>query len=335
MVPLILAGLYGGALADAMDRRRLLLLSELGLAVATLMLLVNAVLPQPAIWPLYLNGAAVATMFGLQRPALFALIPRVVTHDQIPAANALMALQRIVGTVIGPALAGAIVTLGSLGTAYALDLATFSVSLLLLWGLRAAPRPEGTEPVSLRSILEGLRYAWQRKDLLGSYLVDLSAMFLAMPLALLPFLADELHAPWSLGTLYAAEAVGALLATLASGLVLRANRHGRGIALAAASWGACLGLIALVLDLPGALWLVVALLVAAGAADMVSGLYRSTLWNQTIPDEIRGRMGGIELLSYSVGPMLGQVRAGAVASVIGVGRPSGWAGSAACWGWGW
>jgi MFS family permease len=163
----------------------------------------------------------------------------------------------------------------------------------------------------LRSIAAGFAYARRRQDLLGSYLADLAAMTLAYPNALFPFVAADLHAPWAVGLMFAAPSAGALAITVFSGWMGRVRRHGLAIAVAAAVWGLLITAFGLAPDIGVAL----GCLVLAGAADMVSGIFRDTLWNQTIPDRLRGRMAGLELLSYGVGPSAGQIRGGAVASV--------------------
>ena len=156
-----------------------------------------------------------------------------------------------------------------------------------------------------------MRYAASRRDLLGTYAVDLIAMIFAFPYALFPFLAIELGAPWALGLLYAASAIGGLAVTFTSGWVPRINRHGRAVVFGALLWGAGMALV----GLTSSLWWVLLFLALAGAGDMISGIFRGLIWNQTIPDEMRGRMAGIEMLSYSIGPQLGQVRSSAAASL--------------------
>ncbi|MEV7781002.1 MFS transporter [Kitasatospora sp. NPDC088351] len=325
LVPLIVFGLWGGALADALDRRRLVLFSEAGLALLTGLLLLNALLPTPLLWPVYLVAALVAAADGLQRPALDSLTPRIVPHDQLTAAFALNSLYRNAGSVIGPALAGIIVAFAGVQTAYALDALTFGASLLLLARIRAVPPPTGAEKPSVRAVLTGVRYAWSRKDLLGTYAIDTCAMLFAFPVAIFPFLASELGADWALGPMYAAEAVGALLVSATSGWTSRIHRHGRLLVVAALVWGTAMALA----GLSGSVWPVLLCLALAGGADQISGIARSTMWNQSIPDGVRGRMAGVELLSYSIGPQLGQVRAGGMAGLVGV-RASVWAGGIAC-----
>jgi len=325
LVPLIVFGLYGGALADALDKRKLILLTEAGLGVLSAVLLVNALLPHPAVWPLYGVAALSSALGAIQRPALDSIVPRIVPHEHLPAAASLNSLRWTVGGVAGPALAGVVVAYAGLGWAYAADVATFAVSVVLGIGLAASPASHEAAKPSLRSIAEGARYAWSRKELLGTYAIDLAAMFFAMPLAVLPFLADELGAEWSLGLMYAALPAGALIVTLTSGWTSRIQRHGRMVALAAALWGLAMVAAGVVDDV----WLVLLFLTVGGGFDMVSGIFRAAMWNQTIPDELRGRLAGIELLSYSVGPQLGQVRAGGMAAWTSV-RASVWAGGVLC-----
>lgn len=325
LVPLIVFGLYGGALADALDKRKLIVWTEAGQGLLSAVLLVNALWPEPAVWPLYTVAALTSALGAVQRPALDALWPRIVAHDQLPAAAALNSFRWTVGGVAGPAVAGVVVACAGLGSAYAADVLTFVVSVALAARIAASPAAHEAAKPSLKAIAEGARYAWSRKELLGTYVVDIAAMFLAMPLAVLPFLADELDAEWSLGLMYATLPAGALLVSLTSGWASRVHRHGLMVVAAAMGWG----LAVAVAGVCGNVWLVLLFLTLGGAFDMVSGVFRAAMWNQTIPDELRGRLAGIELLSYSVGPQLGQVRAGGFAALAGV-RASVWSGGLAC-----
>ncbi|OIK03610.1 MFS transporter [Streptomyces monashensis] len=325
LLPLIVCGLYGGALADALDKRKLIAWTEAGQGLLSAALLVDALLPHPAVWPLYAVAALSAALGSVQRPALDSLWPRLVAHADLPAAASLNSLRWTVGGVAGPAVAGVVVAYAGLGWAYAADMLTFAVSLAFI--VRIAPSPAAHEAArpSLTTVLEGARYAWSRKELLGTYAVDLAAMFLAMPLAVLPFLADELHADWALGLMYAALPAGSLLVSLTGGWTSRVHRHGLLVVVSATGWG----LAVAAAGACGNVWLVLLFLTVGGGFDMVSGIFRAALWNQTIPDELRGRLAGIELLSYSVGPQLGQVRAGSLAAWAGV-RTSVVSGGLAC-----
>jgi MFS family permease len=191
--------------------------------------------------------------------------------------------------------------------------------------MRATPPPPDAERPSLKSVLEGLRYARSRPELLGTYLIDIVAMVFGMPLALFPALAEPLGGPAVLGLLYAATPVGALIASSTSGWTGRVHRHGAAILVAAGVWGLAIAAFGFATSLPVAL----ACLALAGAADMVSGLFRMAIWNQTIPDKLRGRLAGIEMVSYSSGPLLGHVEAGAVAAAFGA-RASVISGGALC-----
>ncbi|MFF7200739.1 MULTISPECIES: MFS transporter [unclassified Streptomyces] len=325
LVPLVVFGLYGGALADSADRRKLILGTEAGLGVLAVVLLVNAMLPDPMLWPLYLVAAGVSALAGLQRPALDSLMARIVPHDQLTAAAALNALRYQLGAIAGPALAGLVVAYAGHATAYGVTVAGFAVSVVLCLRLAPAPAAHDAQKPSLRGIAEGARYAWSRPVLLGTYAIDLAAMFFAFPNTIFPFLADDLDAEWSLGLMYAAGSVGSLALSMTSGWTSRVRRHGLFVVFGAAAWGLAIAAAGWFSNV----WLVLLCLAFAGAGDMLSGLGRSTIWNQTIPEELRGRLAGIEVLSYSVGPQLGQVRAGAMAGWTGT-RASIWSGGVAC-----
>ncbi|MEU2477919.1 MFS transporter [Streptomyces sp. NPDC013130] len=325
LVPLVVFGLYGGALADSADRRRVILGTEAGLGLLAVVLLVNALAPEPALWPLYVVAAGVSALAGLQRPALDSLMARIVPHDQQTAAAALNSLRWQVGAIAGPSLAGVVVAYAGHATAYGVTVVTFALSVLLCLRLSPAPPAHDAEKPSLRGIAEGARYAWSRPVLLGTYAVDLAAMFFAFPNAVFPFLADDLDAEWALGLMYAAGSVGSLALGLTSGWTSRVRRHGLFVVGGAAGWGLAIAAAGWFQNI----WIVLVCLALAGAGDMLSGLGRSTIWNQTIPDELRGRLAGIEVLSYSVGPQLGQVRAGAMAGWTGT-RSAVWSGGVAC-----
>ena len=311
LVPLLGAAFIGGALADAFDRRRMMQLTELSFALASLVLVANALVPHPYVWVLFAVSVVQATLSGLQRPSLDALTPRLVERGELMAAGALTSFRMTLGGIAGPALGGVLLATVGLATTYAVDTATFVVSLAALRMMRAVPPPPEAEPPSLRRIAEGLRYAGSRQELMGTYIVDIVAMFFGMPMALFPAAATHLGGPGVLGLLYAAPAAGSLLATVTSGWTAHVHRHGAAVCVAAAVWGA--GIV--VFGLAPGLGLALAGLVLAGAADMISGIFRTVIWNQTIPDHLRGRLAGIEQVSYSTGPLLGNVESGVVASL--------------------
>lgn len=312
LVPLIVFGLWGGALADALDRRRMVLLTEVGLLGCSTVLLLNAVAETPRVWVVYVVAAVFTTLDALQRPSLDSIVPRVVPADQLAGAAALQSLRFNVGMILGPALGGVVIAAHGVGWGYGIDVASYVLSLVLILRMRPVPAQPDAERPSLSSITDGIRYAWSRKDLLGTYVIDMVAMLLAFPVAVYPFVAERFpEHPWLLGMLYSALAIGSLIATLTSGWTRRVHRHGRAIAIAATVWGLAIAGF----GLADQVWLLLLFLVLAGAADMISGVFRSVIWNMTIPDALRGRLAGIELLSYATGPQLGQVRVSSVAAL--------------------
>ena len=315
LVPLIVFGLYGGALADHVDRRKLLVGCGIAQAALTAVLAVNAFRDEPSVALVFAISVGLASASSLQRPSREALMPRTVTHDELPAANALTSLGMQLGVLVGPALGGLLVTYVGIGWCFIVDIGGLTVASLMFWLMNGYPHREETTPPSLSGIGQGLTYALRRRDLLGTYVVDIVCMLLAFPVVLFPALAEEVFdKPQVLGLLYSAETVGALLATALSGWTSRVHHHGRAIVIAAMAYG---GLVALAGLMPS-IWLVGVFLALSGAADMISGVFRGTIWSQTIPETMRGRLAGIEMLSYSVGPLGGQVRAGVTADLWSV-----------------
>jgi MFS family permease len=314
LVPLLITAIVGGTLADSVDRRRMIRITESLMCLVVGALVANSLWPHPQLWVLFAVAFAAAGVDGLQRPSLDAMVPRLVSTEELPAASALSSLKGNLGMVAGPPVAGVLIVAVGLPATYVLDVATFFVSLIALAMMRAVPPPPGSEGLSLRAVAEGLRYARSRQDLLGSYLVDMNAMFFGIPTALFPQVASHLGGAAVLGILYAAPSAGSLLVTITSGWVRHVRRNGRAVALAAGVWG--IGIIGF--GFARSLPLAILGLAVAGGADMVSGLFRSTMWNQSIPDSLRGRLAGIEMLSYSSGPTLGNVEAGLVESLAGL-----------------
>jgi MFS family permease len=280
----------------------------------SLLLVANALLDDPQVWILFIVAAGMSGAGGLQRPALDSMVPRLVEKDELAAAAALEGFRGNAGQIAGPAIGGVLIAVAGLGATYAVDAASFLVSLIALARMRAVPPPPEAAPPSFARIAEGWRYAVSRQDLMGTYLVDINAMLFAFPIALFPAVAEDFGGPAVLGLLFAAGPAGALLLTLTSGWTRRVTRHGRAVAISAALGGVGVAAFGLVGSLPLALLC----LAVAGAADMSSGIFRSTMWNQTIPDSLRGRLAGIEQLSYSIGPTLGSTQSGALAALTSV-----------------
>jgi MFS family permease len=313
LLPLLVSALVGGALADSLDRRRLLLVSELVMACASLGFVVNAALPRPSVVALFVLSALMSGVNGFHRPALDALTPRLVDRDDMPAVAALGSLRFNVGAIGGPALGGLLIAHYGVPITYAIDVLSFALSVLCLAKLRPIAAPPAAETSSLSRIGEGLRYARKRPELIGTYLVDLIAMTFAMPMALFPGMGQRWGGASAAGWLYSAMAIGSLVMTVLSGWTGRVRRHGLAVIWAAAAWGVAIVALGFAPTLP----LAVACLALAGAADMLSGLFRMTIWNQTIPDQLRGRLAGVEMISYMAGPLIGNARAGFVAASMG------------------
>ncbi|HKS00005.1 MAG TPA: MFS transporter, partial [Candidatus Dormibacteraeota bacterium] len=220
-VPILVVAFVGGALADAMDRRFMVRLTELGLCGVSVCLLLNALLPQPQLWVVFLAASLAAGLDALQRPSLDALVPRLVRPEQLTAAGAIESVGGESAHVIGPALAGLLIAGVGLPVTFGVDIATFVVSLIALSLMHSSPPPPDAARPSLTSIRDGIRYALHRRDLLGTYLVDMNAMFFGMPIALFPQIATQFGGASVLGLLYAAPAFGGLLAATASGWASR------------------------------------------------------------------------------------------------------------------
>ena len=313
LVPLLLFAFLGGALADALDRRRLVQLTELACTLMSGLLAANALLAQPRLWLLYMVAAAMAGLNALQQPSLSALLPRLVEREELTAASAVSELGSTAGMIGGPALGGVLIAVIGLGGTYMVDVLSFGASLLALQMMRATPPPPDAERPSIRRVAEGLRYARSRPELLGTYVVDMAAMFFGIPTALFPALAPHYGGPGDWGCSMPRPRSGPW------------RRHDQRLdrafppawprgAVRGGSLGSGHCAVRRGPGLPAALFF----LALAGGADMVSGLFRMTIWNQTIPDSLRGRLASIELVSYSSGPLLGDVESGGVASLAGV-----------------
>lgn len=311
IIPLIVFGLYGGVLADYLDRKKMIWFTEFGTLIATSILLINSLQEKPSVILIFVIAAIFAALSGLKRPSQDAILPRLVNHDDLPSASALMSLRWQFGGIVGPSVGGMIIASYGAGAAYFIDCLTFVISLALIWQVKSVPPLDKSTPPSMAGLMEGLNYAFKRKDLLGTYVVDLAAMFLAMPMALFPFWADEIGAPYALGFFYSSITFGAVLVTLLSGWMRNYPHHGRAVIIGALGWGVAI----VAAGSSNSLVLVITCLVIAGAFDQVSALFRGFIWNQSIPDELRGRLAGIEMLSYLLGPLGGQARAGGMAAM--------------------
>jgi MFS family permease len=316
LVPLLTLTLAGGAIADAFDRRLIALRTEVALAAVSGLFAANAALPHPRIWAIYVLVTIAMGLFSLGVASMRTVVPRLVAEDELLAANAIEAVYSSTTSVAGPALGGLLIAgLGLTGT-YALDAATFLASIWSVYRLPALPPLHDAARPSLSSLAEAFRFVRRTKVLLGQFLVDSNAMVFGMPRALFPALAVErFHAGATVvGLLFAAPYAGALAASLLSGPLARIARQGLWIAVAASLWGAAIAGFGLARPL----WLALFLLAAAGAADNVSAVLRSTILFTVTPDELRGRLVGIEFAQVASTPALGNLEAGVVASLASV-----------------
>ena len=317
LLPLICTALLGGAIADRMDRRTLLLIDQIGLVIIPGLLALVTALGEPAVATLYVLGAALAAFSAVQNVARSAIVPNLVAPDQLRSALAINYGLYQLTMVLGPALGGLVI--GALGVKWAYVIDAVSCLAMVLAAVAIAPQPPDPtvhhDNVG-RSIAEGLRFVRGNKALLGSFAIDLVAMTFGMPRALFAVLAVSVfHAGASgTGVLYASVAAGATVAALTTGWLTHARRLGVVVIWAVIVWGAAIALA----GFAGSLWVAAALLALAGAADSVSAVCRSTI-NQTVtPDHMRGRMSSVFSLVVRSGPRLGDIESGAVAGLAGV-----------------
>ena len=311
---ILLMAFVGGAYADFIDKRKMLRLTEIGHTVVTAMLVGNALLTRPRVWLLFLGAALHAGLAALQRPSFEAMLQKLIPLELMSSVSALNSLRWNVTTILGPSIAGIIMARYGAAIAYSIDLVTFFASLAAVFLISTVPRATQTEArPTLKSVVEGLHYAWRRKEILGTYLIDMNAMFFGMPTALFPAMAAGFGAG-TVGFFYAAPSAGALVATLTSGWSKKINRHGLIVAIAAALWGVAM----IFFGFAHNLYLALFFLALAGGFDMISAVFRMTMWSQTIPHHLRGRLAGLEMISYTSGPKLGDAEAGIVATLFSV-----------------
>lgn len=323
--PLLLASFLGGTLADAFDRRRVLLVTQTLLASASVGLALNAAAPSPRVWLVYVLTAVIAALSGIDAPTRTAAVPGLVSASMLPAALALSQLLFQLALVVGPAVGGLVVA-RSLTLAYLVDVATFVVAIAAVALMDPLPPEGGGTPPGWRSALEGWRHLRAEPAVLGAFVIDLDAMVFGMPRTLFPELAERVFAaPGAVGLLFAAPAAGALVGAATSGWVGGIEHQGRGVIAAVAAWGAAIT----VFGVAPWLWLALAALAAAGWADAVSAVMRNTIIQLSVPDRLRGRLSALHIANVSGGPRLGDVESGVVAAVTDV-RVSAWSGGLAC-----
>jgi MFS family permease len=315
ILPLIITALLGGVFADRYDRKRLLLGSEFLLAIGCIILAINAASSHPSILALFIIASIMSAISGLHRPAFDSIIQQIILKDDYVRIGILASFKYSFCMIVGPALAGLIIAHYGIVITFIADIFTYVISLLCILMMSAIPKSVHTEQISiLHSLKEGLVFARSKHELLGSYFVDFIAMVFAVPNALFPAIAHNFGGVQTLGFLYSAPAVGSLLISFFSGWTVNVRHAGRAIAIAAALWGAAI----IGFGFSHSLWVALFFLACSGAFDAISGIFRSTLWNSTIPYAYRGRLSGIEMISYISGPKLGDTRAGIAAAYLGM-----------------
>jgi hypothetical protein len=315
LFPLIAGSLLGGSVVDAMDRRRLLMAAQVVMACCSAGLAINADLGT-SLWPLFVLPALAAGFSGLDSAGRNAIVPHLVSRSEVSTANAIFQALFQLGLVAGPAVAGLLLAGAGVRFVYWLDVASFGVALLAVFLISPQP-PAGNvgHRPGLHSILEGLEFVRGRQAIEGAYLIDINAMVFGMPRALFPALATTVFGGGAatLGFLYAAPGAGALVGALTTGWVGRIQRQGLAVIIAVIAWGAAITCFGLVSWLPAAL----ALLAAAGCADVISAVFRNTIIQLSVPDALRGRLAGLQIAVVTGGPRIGDLESGAVAAAFG------------------
>lgn len=310
--PIIACSFLGGTLADAIDRRKVLIVATVLMAITSAGLAINASLSSPLIWPIYVCTALSAGLTAIDAPTRSAVVPSLVRRDQIPAAAALNQTGYQFGSVGGPALAGIVIASVSLSAAYWIDVVTFVVALITLLLLPPLLPEGGGTKAGFGSIKEGLRYVRGERAIQGVFLIDIDAMVFGMPRALFPQLGTELYhgGAGTVGLLYAAPAAGAFIGAVTTGWVGHVRRQGAAVLWAVAVWGLAIALFGVASWLPLGLFL----LAIAGAADVISAVFRGTILQLHVPDRLRGRLQALNIAVVTGGPRVGDLEAGVVAT---------------------
>jgi MFS family permease len=318
LVPVFVFPIIGGAAADAMERRGLIVTTYAILAALSLAMAWNAARPTPLLWPLYVFSFFSAGLYTFNRPALDTWPARLLEPDLLPSSNALEAGFGTAAMMVGPLTAGIMLATVGAATAYVVDAGTFLFAIAMIWRMRPSPPSDEENEISWEAIKDGFRFLRGKRNVQAVFLADLNAMTFGWPMALMPAVALTIggagHQEQVLGLLFAAPAVGSFLTTVFSGRAKDVRRQGRTILVANIVWGAAIALFGLV----HTLWAALLLLAVASAGDMVSGIYRSSILQAAVEDRYRGRLGGISMAVWATGPSLGDVESGVVATITTV-----------------
>ena len=327
LLPLVVGALGGGPIVDATDRRRVLVVTQVLMGASSIGLVVNAVLPHPHLWPLFACTAAAALFQGANNPARRAAVTMVVPAEDITDAVALQTMLVQWAFVVGPSLAGLLIGVAGLDVVYAIDVASFAAAVAFTLPLPPLEPSEGGTPMGFGSVVEGFRYLRGQRLLASTFWIDLDAMIFGMPRAVFPAIGIGLYHGGAgvVGLLYAAPGAGGLAGTVLSGWVGRVRRQGRAVVVSVCVWGAAVAAFGVV----PVLWAGLVLLAVAGAADVVSAVFRQAILQQTVPERLQGRLSGVFFAVVAGGPRLGDAEAGA-AAVVGGPQFAVWSGGLAC-----
>jgi len=315
LVPLVVLGLYGGAIADAVDRRTLALVASAGLWAVSIALALQAFLGNESVWVLYVCLAVQSAFYAVNNPARSAMVPRLLDKELIPAAAALNMASFNLGFTFGPMLGALVIKWHGFGAAYTVDVVTFTAAYYALVRMPKMPPLADSPRAGTKSVVDGLRFLKRSPNLRMTFIVDLCAMVFAQPRALFPALAFKVYGGGAgvVGLLQAAPAAGAVVAFVFSGWISRVRLQGLAIVVAVIAYGAVVGGV----GLTDVLWLGVLFLAMSGMADMVSSAYRNTILQVAAPDQMRGRLQGVFIVVVAGGPRAGDFLAGSVASTVG------------------
>ncbi len=314
--PALLGSLLGGPLADAMDRRRLLLCTQSGMAISSVCLALNATSHHPMIWVIFVTAAFSAGFNGCDSPTRMALMINLVDSESLAAANSIRQLLQQLSYIVGPAFAGLLLAVFGLTTAYWVDVATFGAAVVALLSVSPVPPVDGGRKFGLSSVVEGFQFLKGKRAIQGCYVADLNATILGMPTALFPAIAlTKFHGGTHvLGLLYAAPNIGSFTMALFSGWTSKVIHQGRAVLISIALWGFAI----VAFGYSPNLVLAVIFIACAGAADVISAVFRNLIIQREAPNQLRGRLSAIQISVINAGPRIGNVEAGTVAGLAGV-----------------
>ena len=315
-IPLIALPLFGGVLADRTDRRRLLIVTQSGLAATSLALAIITQVGIAELWILYALTGVAASFSAIDQPARGSLVPTLVDRADLPAAIALNQMLHSTGAIIGPAVGGVVIASYGVATAYWIDAVSFAAAIGAAVAITAPRQVVAVRRSILGSLTEGVTYVVRQRLLFSTMVLDLAAMFFGSVRALMPFYAEQVFrvGAQGLGLLYAAPGFGALIAAVTSGWVSGVRRPGLAVLLAVCAWGIGIGAFGLMTE--GMFVLALVLVALAEAADVLSAIFRHTILQSVVREDLRGRLTAMNGVFIAGGPNLGQVRAGAVAALV-------------------